>query len=84
MSRPPVTAAADDYSLDAGARIAGRGSRHLPVVDGDCRVVGMLSDRDVRIVVGVSSRPRRRGDAVVRARSLRVADAMTRDVFVVR
>jgi CBS domain-containing protein len=47
-------------------------------------VVGVLSDRDVRTLVGDSSRPLHRDDAVVRVRSLRVADAMTREAFVVR
>lgn len=85
MSRPPLTVAADDYLIDAIARMADRGIRHLPVVDGDRHVVGMLSDRDVRTVAGNASRPLHSSDdAVVRARSLRVADVMTRDVFVLR
>jgi CBS domain-containing protein len=83
MSREPLTAAVDDNLMDAAARMADRNVRHLPVVDGDRRVVGILSDRDVRTLVGDASRPLRPDDAKVRMRSLRVGDAMTRDVFVV-
>ena len=84
MTRVPTTAAADDHLLDAAARMSERNVRHLPVVDGDRHVVGILSDRDVRTVVGDSCRPLHPDDALLRMRSLRVAHAMTRDVFVVR
>ena len=83
MTRAPVTAAVDDSLLDAAARMTYRGIRHLPVVDGDRRVVGMLSDRDVRTVVGDTSRPLHHTDAVVRIRAMRVADAMTRGAYVI-
>jgi len=83
MTREPVTAASDDTLLDAAARMADRNVRHLPVVDGERHVVGILSDRDVRTVVGDWLRPFRPSDAVVRARTYRVGDAMTRDVVVV-
>jgi len=84
MSRVPVTAAADDSLLDAAARMAARNVRHLPVVDGERHLVGILSDRDLRTVVGDVSRPFAPGDAKVRLQSLRVADAMTREAFSVR
>jgi acetoin utilization protein AcuB len=84
MTRVPTTASADDHLLDAAARMAERNVRHLPVVDGDRHVVGMLSDRDVRTVLGDSARSLRPDDGRVRIQSLRVADAMTRDAFVVR
>ena len=83
MTREPATVASDDTLLDAAARMADRNVRHLPVVDGDRHVVGILSDRDVRTVVGDWLRPFRPSDAVVRARTYRVGDAMTREVFVV-
>ena len=83
MTRVPATAAADDQLLDAAARMADRNVRHLPVVDGERHVVGMLSDRDVRTLVGDASRPLHPADQVVRLRSLRVADAMTSDAYVV-
>jgi len=83
MTREPATVASDDTLLDAAARMADRNVRHLPVVDGERHVVGILSDRDVRTVVGDWLRPFRPSDAVVRARTYRVGDAMTREVFVV-
>jgi len=84
MTRAPATAAVDDNLIDAAARMADRNVRHLPVVDGDRHVVGMLSDRDVRTVFGDSARSLRHSDALVRLHSLHVADAMTRNAFVVR
>jgi CBS domain-containing protein len=84
MTRVLVTAAADDTLIDAAARMAERNVRHLPVVDGDRHVVGILSDRDVRTLIGDSSRSLRPNEALVRMQTLRVADAMTRDAFVVR
>jgi CBS domain-containing protein len=84
MSRVPATAAADDNLIDAAARMAERNVRHLPVIDGDRHVVGILSDRDVRTMIGDSSRSLRPSEALVRMQSLHVADAMTRDAFVVR
>jgi CBS domain-containing protein len=83
MQPMPYTAAADDHLLDAAERMTGHGVRHLPVVDGDQHVLGMLSDGDVRAVIGDSARALNHHDAVVRVRSLRVDDAMTRDPFVV-
>jgi CBS domain-containing protein len=83
MTRVLVTAA-DDTLIDAAARMAERNVRHLPVVDGDRHVVGILSDRDVRTLIGDSSRSLRPNEALVRMQTLRVADAMTRDAFVVR
>jgi CBS domain-containing protein len=84
MTRAPATTAVDDSLIDAAARMAERNVRHLPVVDGDRHVVGMLSDRDVRMSFGDSSRSLRPSDALVRLHSLHVADVMTRDAFVVR
>ena len=72
MTHAPTTAAADDNLIDAAARMADRNVRHLPVVDGERHVVGMLSDRDVRTQVGDSSRTLRPEEALVRMRSLRV------------
>jgi len=69
MTRAPTTAAADDNLIDAAARMADRNVRHLPVVDGEHHVIGMLSDRDVRTQVGDSSRTLRPEEALVRMRS---------------
>jgi acetoin utilization protein AcuB len=45
-------ARADDDLLDAASTMFSDDLRHLPVVDGDGRVVGILSDRDLRSAVG--------------------------------
>ena len=85
MTRAPLTAVADDSLIDAAARMAARGIRHLPVVDGDHRVVGMLSDRDVRTQVGESTlHTLDLTNAGTRIDLLRVGDVMTRDAFVLR
>jgi CBS domain-containing protein len=84
MRRGPLTAAAGDLLLDAVARMDDRGIRHLPVVDGDHRVIGMLSDRDVRLAVGNArwGLPSPVGSMGLGA--LRVSDVMSREPFVVR
>jgi CBS-domain-containing membrane protein len=42
----------DSPIFDAAAMMGARGVRHLPVVDAEQRVVGILSDRDVRTALG--------------------------------
>ena len=66
---------AGDALVDAVARMRKLGVRHLPVTDGDLRLVGMLSDRDVRTAVGNAASD----NAPARVRELTVADVMTRD-----
>lgn len=48
MSADPLTVSPDADTRDARVLLHRYGIRHLPVVDDD-RVVGMISDRDVRI-----------------------------------
>jgi len=76
-----LTAHVDDYLLDAVGRMESRGVRHLPVVDSEGRLIGMLSDRDVRTAYGNSLRPLGPGDARVRLQSTRVGDTMSREPF---
>jgi CBS domain-containing protein len=78
--RAPVTTEADDRLLDAAGRMQSHGVRHLPVVDGTGKVLGILSDTDIRAAIGdpmsaYESGARDRFDA------LRVRDYMTRDPF---
>lgn len=81
MSSRPATIAPDDSLLDAVARMSAYHVRHLPVVDGDLHVVGVLADRDVRTAVG---NPRRalieEAHIPERILALRVEDVMTRHV----
>jgi CBS domain-containing protein len=52
MHAPALVAHPDDALTLAAARMIGAGARHLCVVDGEDRVLGILSDRDVRSTVG--------------------------------
>jgi CBS domain-containing protein len=52
MKSPPVTVTPDTEIFAATSLMSTRQVRHLPVVDRENRVVGMLSDRDIRAAVG--------------------------------
>jgi CBS domain-containing protein len=52
MTRDPVAVRAYQPLLEAVALMAERGFRHVPVVDAEHRLVGMISDRDVRTAIG--------------------------------
>ena len=52
MSWPAVTIRAEARLGDAVALMRAHRIRHLPVLDDDERLVGMLSDRDLRSVLG--------------------------------
>ncbi|WP_428263798.1 CBS domain-containing protein [Haliangium sp.] len=84
MTRNPTSVRADDHLLDAAARMHKLGVRHLPVVDGDNAVIGMLSDRDVRSAVGNPRRAAGGKDAEIRLELLRVGDVMTSPVRTIR
>lgn len=47
MTANPVTVAPDAPAADAARLLAESGARHLPVVDDEGVVVGMISDRDI-------------------------------------
>lgn len=47
MSREVITIKNDDAIIDAYRLMKEKDIRHLPVVDGNKKVIGMLSDRDV-------------------------------------
>lgn len=49
MTRLPVTAFPEDYLVNAIAKMQMAGVRHLPVVDEEGTLLGILSDRDVRL-----------------------------------
>lgn len=52
MTADPVTALAEDTVASVISTMIERGIRHVPVVDPDGRLIGMVSDRDVRTAVG--------------------------------
>lgn len=48
MTEDPVTVAAGARVVDAIVLLFTRGFRHLPVIDDDGHLVGMITDRDLR------------------------------------
>jgi CBS domain-containing protein/predicted CoA-binding protein len=50
MTLAPVTVHPSDGIKDALAKMKKGGFRHLPVVDAEGKLIGMLSDRDIRLV----------------------------------
>jgi acetoin utilization protein AcuB len=67
MTAPPETVAGDASLAEARRRMDTRHVRHLPVVDEGRRLVGILSDRDVRAAAGYDQ---------ARAARLSVAEVM--------
>jgi len=82
MTRNPLTVSPEDGFVDAVAAMSARNVRHVPVVDGDRRVIGIVSDRDARLAVG-DVMVRDPGDGPVRIGLLRVRDVMSPDPIVV-
>jgi CBS domain-containing protein/RNA polymerase-binding transcription factor DksA len=79
MSGDPVTASADESALAAHERMLRQGIRHLPIVDADRRVVGVLSIDDLRAAfpVGADLRAPLAVAAREDAAAWTVADLMT-------
>ena len=50
MTRNPVTITPDDLLKDALWKMERGRFRHLPVVDQEEKLIGMLSDRDIRLI----------------------------------
>jgi CBS-domain-containing membrane protein len=73
MQTSPATAEPDDDLLTARSRMRQLGAHHLPVVDRQGRVVGMLSTMHIQAAV----------DRAGAGAELRVADAMSRTVLTV-
>lgn len=77
MTRNVATARPGETLADAAARMRSIGVRHLPVLDGDDCLLGIVSDRDLRAAVGNGEVE---GDAGRgRVRALKVRDVMSRD-----
>ena len=52
MHRDPASVGPQAPLLEAVGLMVDRGARHIPVVDDDRHVIGILSDRDVRTAIG--------------------------------
>jgi CBS domain-containing protein len=77
MTRRPATVDEQASLADAAAEIAAGGFRHVPVVNGRGRLVGMISERDLRARLGTDVAGF--ADVATDALSDRVGDAMTPD-----
>ena len=79
MSGDPVTANADESAIAAHDRMIRQGIRHLPIVDAERRVIGVLSIDDLRaaLPVGVNLRAPIAEPARHEAANWTVADLMT-------
>jgi acetoin utilization protein AcuB len=51
MSRTPITALSDTSVLDARALMAKERIRHLPVTDSNGELLGIVTDRDIRLTL---------------------------------
>jgi CBS domain-containing protein len=71
----------DDRVLDAVARMQQHRVRHLVVKDGSDKLVGMLSDRDIRRAIGNPIEALEPGTTRVRVASMRVRDVMSHPVL---
>ncbi|HVZ88264.1 MAG TPA: CBS domain-containing protein [Polyangia bacterium] len=79
MSGVPVTASVDDTISVVVDRMSRHGIRHIPVIDGEQRVIGMVSDRDVRTAVGGPLHAVSAREAIARMDSTYVTEIMTRE-----
>ena len=78
MTRNPLAVHEDDSLLNAAAKMASKGVRHLCVVDVEGRILGMLSDRDLRSQVGQAVNAQG-STAAPGVAERRVQQAMTRE-----
>jgi CBS domain-containing protein len=53
MTSNPAAIGPEDSLGDAAAMMVQGGFRHLPVIDGDGRLAGFLSERDLRARLGI-------------------------------
>ena len=84
MTRGPATIRADALARGAAEMMRTRRIRHLPVVDGDRGLVGIVTDRDLRHVIFDPVVQARAGHLADVLRTITVSDIMTRAVVTVR
>jgi acetoin utilization protein AcuB len=84
MRTPVLTVPVDTLVREAARLMRHAGVRHLPVVDVDGALTGIVTDRDLRQVVLDPSVQERLGEAGDALAGLTVRDVMTWGVFTVR
>jgi acetoin utilization protein AcuB len=83
MRAPVTTVGAATSVREAAALMRERGIRHLPVLDGRGRLVGIVTDRDLRQVVFDAAVSGRLGEEAERLGELPVREVMTWGVVTV-
>jgi CBS domain-containing protein len=78
MRAAPITVAPNEPILEAIGQMVDHHIRHLPVIDDQGRLVGILSDRDVRTAIGDPAEALRRESAGLEGMS--VSSVMTTEV----
>jgi CBS domain-containing protein len=78
MSKNPITVMPDDDLKQAVWKMEHGHFRHLPVIDDKGKLIGILSDRDVRLIQP-SSLPNAKEDTAVQPRSIAVHQAAVFD-----
>jgi acetoin utilization protein AcuB len=84
MSRGAATIHADALARGAAEMMRTRRIRHLPVVDRDGGLVGIVTDRDVRQVLFAPAIQARARDLADALKTVTVQDVMTRAVLTVQ
>lgn len=84
MTEPVVTIGADASVRQAAELMKTRQIRHLPVVESDGRLIGIVTDRDLRQMIFDPAIQERVGDAVEALGGLTVGETMTWAVIAVR
>jgi len=83
MTKNPARIAQDAKVRDAVGLLSELDVRHLPVVNSDDEVVGMLSDRDLRALTIPTFSAGEYEGKVIRALDAKVATVMSADVLTV-
>lgn len=84
MTRPVATVHPEALARGAADLMMARRIRHLPVVDRGGRLVGIVTDRDLRQVVFGPMLPVRAADVREAVQAVTVGEVMTRGVITVR
>ena len=84
MTRGPAAIRADALARGAAEMMRTRRIRHLPVVDGDRGLVGIVTDRDLRQVIFDPAVQARAGHLADVLKAVTVGEIMTRAVLTTR
>jgi acetoin utilization protein AcuB len=78
MTRKVITLDQESSILDAQELMAKNKIRHLPIIDKDRRLIGIITDRDIRSALPYNPQ-REPGSEMESAHKLKVKDVMTKD-----